>query len=313
MLNFSVTQIRIPDTFGLALQASMQSLERGYFFMSFKKLVAAALFMGAGLAHAFAPQAGTWVVTSEVDGKPGRGFGIDVQNTTLVMQMYAYESTGQATFYLAVGDVADNKVNTPLTKYTGGRHFGSGARSGTAAGSPGNVNIRFTSGTTGFITFPNEGEVAISRFNFGYGAVADSLRGFWTFNSIGSEGLQSDLVELSKNLGATANGNGLMSNANELFGCEHQVRGSMAGTVLCVKISSGGQLLRSYSLVYSVNEGEGYSQATATSAQQMLQVRRLTTPQGVGTGLVYKDSELGAGNSSLLHHIEQISNFGLPQ
>ena len=280
--------------------------------MSFKKFVAAALFMGAGLVHAFAPQAGTWVVTSEVDGKPGRGFGIDVQNTTLVMQMYAYESNGQSTFYLAVGDVVENRVNVPLTKYTGGRFFGSGARSGAYAGSPGNVNIRFTSGTTGFITFPNEGEVAISRFNFGYGAVADSLRGFWTFSSIGSEGLQSDLVELSTNLGATANGNGLMSNVGETFGCEHQVRGTMAGTVLCVKVSTKGQLLRSYLMVYSVNEGEGYSQASASSAQQMMHVRRLTTPKGVGTGLVFEDAQLGAGGpSALLQHIEHISHFGL--
>ena len=92
--------------------------------MSFKKFVAAALFMGAGLVHAFAPQAGTWVVTSEVDGKPGRGFGIDVQNTTLVMQMYAYEASGQPTFYLAVGQVSDSRTTTPLTRYTGGRHFG---------------------------------------------------------------------------------------------------------------------------------------------------------------------------------------------
>lgn len=282
--------------------------------MSFKKWVAAALFMSAGLVHAFAPQAGTWVVTSEVDGKPGRGFGIDVQNTTLVMQMYAYESTGASTFYLAVGDVVDNKVNTALTKYTGGRSFGSGARSGVSAGSPGNVNIRFTSGTTGFITFPNEAEVAIGRFNFGYGAVSESLRGFWTFNSIGSEGLQSDLVQLTKNQGATANGNGLLSDANGLFGCEHQVRGTLAGNVMCVKINQSGQLLRSYLFVYSVNEGEGYSQISSTSTQQMLQIRRLTTPAGVGTGLVYKDSEIAAGNASvLLQYIEQISTFGLPQ
>ena len=91
--------------------------------MFYKKLVAVALFMCTGLVYAFAPQAGTWVVTSEVDGKPGRGLAIDVQNTTLVMQMYAYESNGQPTFYLAVGNVVDNKVTAPLTQYTGGRYF----------------------------------------------------------------------------------------------------------------------------------------------------------------------------------------------
>lgn len=281
--------------------------------MFLKKLAATTLLTGASFAQAFAPQAGTWIVTSEMDGKPGRGFGIDVQNTTMVMQMYAYESSGQSTFYLAVGEVIDNKVTASLNKYNGGRYFGSGARSGTDAGSAGSVSIRFTSGTTGFIKFPNEGEIAISRFSFGYGAVAESLRGFWTLNSIGSEGLQADLVELSKNLGATANGNGLMANAGETFGCEHQVRGSLAGNVLCAKINGSGQLLRTYVLIYSVNEGEGYSQASATSTQQSLQVRRITTPKGVGTGLLYKEAEQGSGPSALRQQIEHVSRFGLTQ
>ena len=282
--------------------------------MSFKKWVAAALFMGAGLVHAFAPQAGTWVVSSELDGRPGRGLAIDVQNDIFIMQMYAYESTGQATFYLATGKIANDQVSTSLMRYSGGRYLGSGPLSGQEAGNAGTVKFRFTSGTTGFATLPGEPEKAISRYSFGYGAVADSLRGFWTLNSIGSEGLQSDLVELTKNLGASSNGNGLMSDASELFGCEHQVRGALAGNVMCVKINKSGQLLRSYVFVYSVNEGEGYSQASSTSAQQMLQIRRLTTPTGTGTGLVYKDSEIGANNSSLLlQHIEQISTFGLPQ
>lgn len=278
----------------------------------FKKILAAASLVGWSLAHAFAPQAGTWVVTSEVNGKPGRGFGIDVQNTTLVMQMYAYESNGQPTFYLAVGEVADNKVSANLNKYQGGRYFGSGQRSGTESGSAGKVNIRFTSGTTGFIQFPNEGEVAISRFNFGYGAVPESLRGFWTFNSIGSEGLQTDLVELSQNLGPTSNGNGMMANSSETFGCEHQVRGNLAGNVLCIKVNTSGQLLRSYLMVYSVNEGEGFSQASANSTQQPMQVHRLTTPGGVGTGLIYKNTEDRTANpGALLQQFEQIARSGL--
>lgn len=280
----------------------------------FKKILGVAALLGAGLAQAFSPQAGTWIVTSEMDGKPGRGFGIDVQNTTLVMQMYAYENSGQSTFFLAVGDMVDNKVTAPLTKYTGGRFFGSGARSGTAAGSPGNVTVRFTTGTTGFITFPNEPEVAIARFNFGYGAVAESLRGFWTLNSIGSEGLQSDLVEFNTNLGATTNGNGLMANTAQSFGCEHQVRGALSGNVLCVKINSNNQVVRTYVFVYSVNEGEGYSVASANSAQQSLYIRRLTTPKGVGTGLLYKNAEAGTSHTSALaQHIEKISRDGLPE
>ena len=280
----------------------------------FKTILGVAALVGAGLAQAFAPQAGTWIVTSEMDGKPGRGFGIDVQNSTLVMQMYAYENSGAATFYLAVGEVVDNSVNAPLTQYRGGRFFGSGARSGTAAGSPGNVSIRFTSGTTGFITFPNEPEVAIARFNFGYGAVAESLRGFWTLNSIGSEGLQSELVELNTKDQATAGGNGVMMNSGQTFGCEHQVRGNLAGNVVCVKVNASGQVLRSYVFAYSVNEGEGYSVASANSTQQMLQIRRLTTPKGTGTGLTYKDATQGTGPlPAVVQHIDHLGRFGLPQ
>lgn len=275
-----------------------------------KKWLGVAVLLGSGMAHAFAPQSGTWVMTAEVDGKPGRGLSIDVQNTTFVMQMYAYESSGQPTFYLAVGEVADNKVTAPLNQYRGGRYFGSPAMSGTETGTAGNVTIRFTSGTTGFITFPNEPEKAISRFNFAYGAVPESLRGIWSFNSIGSEGLQSELVELTKSVGASTNGNGLMTTANELFGCEHQIRGTLAGNVLCVKVNASGQLLRSYVLVYSVNEGEGYSLTSGSSAQQMLQLRRITTPKGEGTGLIWKDAEapVPGAAAALVQHLESLSS-----
>jgi hypothetical protein len=253
-----------------------------------KKLMAVALLCGASLANAYMPQAGTWVVTSELDGKPGRGLAIDVQNDTLLMQMYAYEASGKATFYLAVGTLTDSRTTTTLTTYTGGRHFGSGAQSGVATGSPGNVSIRFTSGTTGFITFPNEPEKAISRFNFGYPFQPSSLKGFWVFNSIGSEGAQTDVVELTTVASATSTGNGLTVSRDGLFGCEHQTSGNLAGSVLCVKVNSAGTLLRAYALQYSVNEGEGYSQRSSTSTQQMLLVRRLTTAQGIGTGILWK-------------------------
>lgn len=265
-----------------------------------KKIVATAVLLSAGWVHAFAPQAGTWVVSSEVDGKPGRGMAVDVQNGTLLLQIYAYESSGQPTFYLAVGPVVDNKVTAPLTRYTGGRYFGSGAQSGSAAGSPGNVTVRFTSGITGYITFPNEPEKAISRFNFGYPASPSSLKGLWTLTSMGSEGFLGDAVNLTSTGSATSTGNGLVVASDGLFGCEHQLSGSFAGLVLCVKINPQGQLLRGYAFAYSVNEGEGFSQYQGTGSQQMLAVRRLTTAQGAGTGLVYKSDDAPAAEHPAL-------------
>lgn len=277
-----------------------------------KKLFAGVFLVAAGSAYAFGPQAGTWVVTSEVNGQPGRGFAIDVQNTTMVMQMYAYESSGQSTFYLAVGDVTDNTVTAPLHKYSGGRYFGSGPLSGTDAGSPGDVKIRFTSGTTGFITFPNEPEVAISRFTFGYPAAPQSLKGIWSFNSMGTEGFLSEAQELTADAGASSDGNGVVANRANTFGCEHQVQGSLAGSVVCVKINTQGQLVRGYNFKYSINEGEGISVSTSTNSQsQMLFVRRLTTPKGDGTGLIFKAGEQDepvVDAAVLRQHIEQISS-----
>ncbi|MDR0227256.1 MAG: hypothetical protein LBI66_12640 [Burkholderiaceae bacterium] len=275
----------------------------------FKKALAAATLLGCGLAHAFMPSNGTWVVTSELDGKPGRGLAIDAQNGTLVMQMYAYESSGQPTFYMTSGALSNNRFAAPLTRYKGGRHLGSGPLSGSEDRNVGQVSMRFTSGITGFITLPGEPEVAISRFNFGYPAVVSSLRGIWTLTSTGSEGLQTLAADLRRQAGATSNGNGLMSTDNGDFGCEHQVRGALAGETLCVWINtSSGQLLRSYRFIYSVNDGEGVSSTNGTRPNQPLVVKRLTTPQGVGTGIVYANETPAHPVATALHaHIEQLS------
>ncbi|EER59741.1 conserved hypothetical protein [Acidovorax delafieldii 2AN] len=276
-----------------------------------KKIVATALLISAGLAHAFAPQAGTWVVSSELDGKPGRGLAIDVQNDTFVMQMYAYESSGQPTFYLASGKIANNQVSAALIRYSGGRYLGSGALSGKEAGNAGTANFRFTSGTTGFVTLPGEPEKAISRFNFGYPFAAPSLVGVWSLTSIGTDGLLSDAVQLATNLGPTSTGNGLVASPDGLFGCEHQISGNLAGSVLCVKINSQGQLQRSYLFTYSVNDGEGYSMRSSSGTQQMLSVRRLANPQGTGTGLVYKAGEpVAAEHPALRAHLSDVAAHG---
>lgn len=276
--------------------------------MFFRKFVAVAVFMTAFGAHAFAPQAGTWVVAAELDGKPGRGLAIDVQNETLVMQVYAYESNGQPSFFLAAGPYSNNQFSGPLTRYEGGRFFGSGARSGVAAGSPGNVILRFTSGVTGFATFPGEPEKAIIRANFAYPFAASSLVGLWTFTSIGSEGLVADAVPLVSNIGSTSTGNGLVVSSDGLFGCEHQTSGSLSGGVLCVKINSQSQLVRSYYFVYSINEGEGFSQRNGNGTQQLMSVRRLTTARGVGTGVAIKADETSAADYPAIRaHISEVA------
>ena len=63
-------------------------------------------------AHAFTPVSGTWIINSELNGKPGRGLAIDVQNGTVVMQVYGYESNGAPTFYMGTS-----------TSYTGEKKY----------------------------------------------------------------------------------------------------------------------------------------------------------------------------------------------
>lgn len=254
------------------------------------RFLATAATLWALSAQAFGPQAGTWIVSAELDGKPGRGMAIDVQNDTFVMQMYAYESSGHPTFYLAVGTLSNNQVVAPLTRYEGGRFLGSAPRSGVPAGNPGSVRMRFTSGITGFVTFPGEPERAMHRANFAYPFAQSSLRGVWSFNSLGSMGLTAEAVQLTTSAGSTSGGNGILATSDGRFGCEHQTSGELAGGVLCVKLNSSGQVQRAYFFVYSVNEGEGTMQSVGVADDQLLSVRRLTTPSGVGTGIVIKEA-----------------------
>lgn len=121
----------------------------------------------ASAAGTFTVQNGTWVVTSEVNGQPGRGMAIDVQDGILVMQVYNYDNTGQPTFHLSFGAMSGNHYSGTLQRYKNGRYYGSGPLDAVEAEAPaGTVQIDFDSASTGTIQFPGESPVAISRFNF---------------------------------------------------------------------------------------------------------------------------------------------------
>lgn len=256
--------------------------------MVFKKIALIGALLGTGLAQAFSPQSGTWIVTSEQNGKPGRGLAIDVQDNTLVMQMYAYDASGNATFYMTSGTLANDRYAAPLNKYRGGRYLGSGDLTGKEDGSAGTVSMRFESGTKGFITLPGEAEKEISRFNFAYGNDPQGLKGIWIFSPLNSLTPTSDFLRLEKVQAATANGNGLITTAAGTFGCEHQVSGSAAGTVICAKVSAAGKLLSGYQFSYSVNEGEGYYLNSAGARASIATMHRVANRADTGTGIVLK-------------------------
>jgi hypothetical protein len=273
-----------------------------------KKILFLVCFFLSSVVHAFMPQAGTWVVTSEVNGLPGRGIALDVQNNIFAFSLYGYESSGQPTFYTGVGTLSNNSGVADLQRFVGGRYLGSSSMSASLDKSVGQVRLRFTSGVTGFVQLPGEPEVAISRYGFGYSAVPASFFGIWSFSSMGTAGLNADVVSLTVQGNATSNGNGLVMSSNGLFGCEHQLRGGFAGGVICVKINSSGQLLTAYRFIYSVNEGEGLSNILG-SVDQVSWIRRLTTAAGVGTGIVLREeSQISAEHeAAVAGYVEQIS------
>ena len=241
-------------------------------------------------AHAFVPSAGTWVINEEVNGKPGRGLAMDVQNHVLVMQMYAYEKSGQPTFYMASGALNNQQANLQLGRYEGGRYLGSGDRSGVEAGSPGTVRVRFTSSTTGYIQLPGEGEKAISRFEFGYSRNdAASIMGTWSFvGSIsGTNTVYTEVEDLYTNIGpSSSSGAGLVVSKSRTFACEQQISGELAGLTLCIRMSSSGTLQRGYVIRWSLHDGEGDLVDKSGNVMGAAFARRLIDGRNNGTGLL---------------------------
>lgn len=163
----------------------------------------------------YVPEPGTWVVSQELNGKPGRGMAIDVQNDTLVMQVYNYEDGGDPTFHLAVGQLnyfafdglnrnKNSAFASQLKKYAGGRYFGSKALNAREVGDAGRVHLNFESPLKGWVKFPGEDWVAIEKFQFGYGQKnPEALLGTWSF------GVNDDwdyVVSLNKVDGKVARG-----------------------------------------------------------------------------------------------------------
>lgn len=140
-----------------------------------------------------APVVGTWVIDEENNGKPGRGFQIDVQNDVLVLYFYGYERTGESTYWLAAGKLpqGSNELTADLGEYQGGMAFGDAKRNANYLGSRGQMTIRFTSHTKGEICLPQELCKAISAFNFGYEKSASELLGVWIVHFVNSYGEMS--------------------------------------------------------------------------------------------------------------------------
>jgi len=110
------------------------------------------------------PHKGWWWNSSEA----GRGFFIEVQDTTLFLSGFLYNSAGQATWYVASAQMTVPTVFIGVfTEHTGGSAFSASTFAGpTSSTSRGLVTIQFDSQTTGTMTLSTGAQIPLTRFSF---------------------------------------------------------------------------------------------------------------------------------------------------
>lgn len=114
-------------------------------------------------AAAGMPQKGWWWNSSE----SGRGYFIEVQNSTMFFATYMYSSTGQAAWYVSNGTMTSNSLYTgTLTEFRGGQTLGGTYNAPTSSSSAGTITIQFSSQTAATLTLPNGQQVALTRYSF---------------------------------------------------------------------------------------------------------------------------------------------------
>lgn len=252
------------------------------------KLLAVSLISYAGWAAAFTPQAGTWIISGEINGDPGRGFAMDVQGDTLVVQVFAYERNGHPTFYTASGAVKNNVFTGKLGRYSGGRYLGGPLQPGREDSTPGNVTIRFTSGIAGFIKLPGESEVAIQRFEFASQKLPAELLGRWVIDTTVDQN-HAEVLDLVRVESATLGGTGFVAErtTGEIFGCEFRIVNDGPYNLYCGERTSAGMRVIAKLRLAGV-EGEGVVINTNTGKDQgYIYMRKLRDQSGKSLGIMH--------------------------
>lgn len=253
-----------------------------------RSCICAAVVTVSMAADAFMPAAGVWTIDSEENGKPGRGFQLDVENGVAIFYYNGYRSDGSSVFYMAFGPINNSVFVAPLREYRGGTVMGGVRRDAVDAGSPGNVSIAFSSGMRGQITFPGEQAKSISKFNYGHGKDADGLLGTYLMAFSTGTSVIGDKFSLTRKLGSTSMGNGVAASADGRYACENMTSSELAGMVMCVEINgTTGQLStdNSYLFRMSGNRGTGVGTWSTAIRDYPLEVWRTATRTGESTGL----------------------------
>jgi hypothetical protein len=101
-------------------------------------------------------------------GESGRGFFFEVQDSTLFVSGFLYDSSGRATWYISSAAMVTSSVYIgTFTEFSGGASFSTTPFTGpTAATGRGLVSITFDTQTTATMTLSTGAQVSLTRFNF---------------------------------------------------------------------------------------------------------------------------------------------------
>jgi len=201
-------------------------------------------------ASAFQPHTGHWFDATQ----PGTGFNLDIQNGVLVLTYYSYQPAGPAQWYLSAGPMGNGQRSYvgPLDKYVNGQCPTCAYKAPVSAGSEGTISINFVNETTASVTLPGGRATIIHPYDFGYGNPPQGLLGEWIFvyDIIPGATTFAERFDFSTLIPGTSTGNGIAADAVRFAGCELQVSGALAGTVICADSNSSGTLENGYSFTY---------------------------------------------------------------
>ena len=216
------------------------------------KNVLVLLLAFATSAAAFQPRTGHWNNPNE----PGTGMNIDIQDGTFVVTIYSYATGGAAQWYIASGKGTNDNHNFTgsLDKFRGGQCISCTSTIFPASdGSDGAISITFSSEVLATVTLPGGRVTQIQPFNFGFGDPPNGLLGEWVFvyDIISTF---ADRFDFTVTAPGTAGGNGLVVDPIRIAGCELQVVGTLAGTVICADTDSQGNLQNGYAFKFGLDE-----------------------------------------------------------
>jgi phosphatidylethanolamine-binding protein (PEBP) family uncharacterized protein len=111
-------------------------------------------------------EGGWWSYSAE----PGRGFSLEVQNGSLFMAGYMYDTSGQPIWYITgPSNMTDSSTYTGTWKQVGNGQTLTGAFKAAAYvnSNVGSVSLKFSSAKAATLTLPDNRQIPLTRFTFG--------------------------------------------------------------------------------------------------------------------------------------------------